>query len=459
MESLPPNRPETVIESVPAPETPLTHPASPHRRPWLPISVGAALLLAGLGVWRFWPAPRADAAASSQQSGPTPRPVEMTTLSMGTGTRPVQLLGQVVASQSVTVRAQADGVVQQIFVNVGDRVNAGQVLAKLDPAAQTLALSEARARLAQQRSQLARLQVGTRPEILAQRRATLKSAKAREQEAADNLRRLETLKKEGAIAERLVVEARSALEDARGARLAAEATLAEALAGPIQEEIAAQQANVAAAQAALNQASLTLERTQIRAVSAGTVQTRLVSVGDLIESGNPLLTLVAGNQREVFLELPEDLTGQVGPGTPIQLRARSLPQWRGKATLTSVVPVAEAGSRRQRVRVVLQNPPSQLLPGTSILGQLALPVQVAGGFVVSRDTLSHRQTQWQVVTVVDGKAKPIPVTLLADMGETVAITSPQLQAGQQIIVRGGDGLNAGMPVKIVTNPANPTPAN
>jgi multidrug efflux pump subunit AcrA (membrane-fusion protein) len=157
----------------------------------------------------------------------------------------------------------------------------------------------------------------------------------------------------------------------------------------------------------------------------------------------------------VFLELPEDLSGQVSPGTSIRLQARALPQWQGEATITSVVPIAESGSRRQRVRVVLTNPPGQLLPGMSIMGQLALPMRSAGGFVVSRDSLSRRQNQWLVVTVADGKAQPIPVRMVADMGETVAITSPALQAGQQIILRGGDGLNEGMPVKIVSGPKQP----
>jgi HlyD family secretion protein len=424
------------------------------RRPlWLGFGLGA-VLLGGTMIWRLWPAPQAEAAA---RSAPPPRPVEMTTLTLGAGNRPVQLLGQVVASQQATVRSQVEGVIQQMLVNAGDRVAPGQVIAVLDPATQTLAVAEARARLAQERSQLARLEVGTRPEVIAQRRAALQSAQAKEREAQDNLRRLRGLVREGAVAERLLVEAKAAADDAKGERLAATATLAEAVAGPIQEEIAAQKANVAAAQAALNQAQLGLERTQIRAITAGTVQTRALGVGDLARSGDAVLTLVAANGLEVFLELPEDLSGQVQPGTSIRLRARALPQWQGAATITSVVPVAEASSRRQRIRVVLSDSPPGLLPGMSIMGQLALPMRSPGGFVISRDALTRRQNQWLVFTVAENKAKPVPVQMIADMGETVVISSRNLQPGQQIVLRGGDGLNEGIPVKILRPQNEPSP--
>ncbi|WP_026734901.1 efflux RND transporter periplasmic adaptor subunit [Fischerella sp. PCC 9605] len=421
-----------------------------NRKPWLWLLLALSLTVNGIVLWRMLspggtPKP---AVAQQQPKAPPPRPVETVSLARGNATTSVSLLGQVEASQQSTIRAQTGGIVKEILVRPGDRVQRGMAIAILDDSDQQLAISRTRAELAQQRSNLARLEVGTRPEIIAQRQAALKSAKAREQEALDNLRRTTDLVKQGALSQRILVEATSAVDEARGQQLAAQAALAEAKAGPIQEEIAAQKANVAAAEASLNQAKLAQQRTRIISSDSGVVQTRHVSRGDLVENSDQIVTLVSGNALDIFLELPEELSGKVTPGMPIELTARALPQWKGRTKITAVVPAADAASRRQRVRVQLNNPPQGLLPGMAIAGNLIMPSNQPS-FVVSRDALTRQQNQWLVFTVADGKAKQLEVEMVADMGEKVAIYHPELRAGQQIVLRGGDGLSDGASVKVL----------
>jgi multidrug efflux pump subunit AcrA (membrane-fusion protein) len=390
-------------------------------------------------------APRSSVA---QQQGPPPKPIETISLATGSATRSIQLLGQVEATQQSTIRAQTSGIVKQISVQPGDRVKVGMAIALLDDTDQQLAISQARAQLAQQRSNLARLEVGTRPEIIAQRQAAVTSAKARELEARDNLKRTSDLVKEGALSQRLLVEAQAQLANIQGERLEAEAELAEAKAGPIQEEIAAQRANVEAAKANLAQAELARQRTRILASESGIVQTRHISNGDLVQSSGQIVTLVAGDRFDIFLELPEELSGKVTPGMTIDLTTRALPQWKQRATITAVVPSADTASRRQRVRVQINKPPSGLIPGMAIAGNLNMPSN-RSSFVVSRDALTRRQNEWLVFAVADGKAKQIPVEMVSDMGKNVAIYHPTLRTGQRIVLRGGDGLQDGAPVKIV----------
>lgn len=418
-------------------------------KPWLWVVLLLSVAANGVALWKvlspFEQTPEPVAAAA--QARP-PRPVEVTQLTRGNATRRIQLLGQVESPQRATIRAQTAGVITTVLKQAGDRVTPGMTIAVLDDADQKLALSQATAQLAQQRNNLARLEVGTRPEIIAQRQAAVRSAKAREQEAIDNLQRQAALVKEGAIAQRVLVQARTAVDDRKGERLEAEAELAEAQAGPTREEIEAQRASMAAATAAVNQAKLALERTQIKAGSGGVVSQRQVSPGDYVQSGGEILTLVAGERLDIFLELPENLSGQVASGSRVVLTARALPQWRGNATITGVVPSAEAASRRQRVRVRLDNPPEGLLPGMAISANLELPGNTPG-FVVSRDALTRRQNQWFVYGVENGKARQFEVEMVADMGEKVAISSPSndLEAGQSIVLKGGDGLRDGAAVK------------
>ena len=202
-----------------------------------------------------------------------------------------------------------------------------------------------------------------------------------------------------------------------------------------------------AAIAAVNQANLQIERTRIKATSGGVVLQRQVSPGDYLQIGGEIATLVAGERLDIFLELPEQLSGRVAAGTRVELTARALPQWRGNATITGVIPSAEAASRRQRVRVRLDNPPQGLLPGMAIAGNLQL-VANTEGFVVARDALTRRTDKWLLFAVENGKVKQLEVEMVADMGEKVAISGTGLKNGQTVVMRGGDGLRDGAKVKV-----------
>jgi RND family efflux transporter MFP subunit len=488
------------------------------KKPWIWVTTALAVTTSGVILWRMvLPQTNGAQSANAQSQGPPPRAVELTTLTPGNGVRQVQLIGQVEATEQATIRAQTSGVLREIRVQAGDRVLQNQVIARLDDADQQLALAEAQGQLAEAQGQLDRLEVGTRSEVISQRQAELRAAAAREQEARerlnglialqpkriaqrqselasaqaqerqalDNLQRTQPLAAEGAQSQRLLVEAESAADQARSERAGAEAaltetdvdsrqqiavaktalenamsersqiaaTLAEAKAGPTREELETQRARTRTAQAAVNQAKLALQRTQIRTTSDGVVQTRQVSPGDYVQANGAILTMIAGDRLDLFLELPEDLTGQVTPGLAIELTARALPNWQSRTTITAVVPTADAASRRQRVRVQLNNPPPELLPGMAIDGQLALPSNQPS-FVISRDALTQHQNQWLVFTVEQNQAKAIEVQKVADMGAKVAISNPQLQTGQSVVLVGGDGLRDGAPVKVIKPNAN-----
>ena len=422
-----------------------------NRKPWLTLLLLISIGINGIAFFRiFNPTRQAEKPAAATVKPRPPKAVEVTTRSRGNNTRNVQLLGQVESPQQATIKARTAGVVKEMLVQPGDRVRSGMTIAVLDNADQQLELSQARARLAQQRSELARLEVGTRPEIIAQRESAVKATRARETEAVDNLERRTRLVREGAIAQRLLVEARASVDNTRGERLEAQAELAEAKAGPTREVIEAQKANVAAAMSVVNQAKLASQRTNITASSGGVVLQRQVSPGDYLQNGGEIITLVAGDKLDIFLELPEQLSSQVAAGTRVELTARALPQWKGNATITGVVPTADAASRRQRVRVRLDNPPEGLLPGMAITGNLQLAANTEG-FVVSRDALTRKQDKWLVFAVDNGNVKQMEVEMVADMGQQVAISGDSLQEGQQIVLRGGDGLRDGAKVKVGGN--------
>ncbi|HAC63563.1 MAG TPA: hypothetical protein DCF68_08475 [Cyanothece sp. UBA12306] len=148
------------------------------------------LILGGsVGTWQIINPSTVPKAQTSTQT-PPPKPVETVTLSLGTGSRKFRLLGQVEAGKKATLNPQIDGIVQQILVKEGDRVKPGMTVAILDDADAKIALAEAKARLIQEKSNLAKLKAGTRTETIDQRKAELQAAQAREKEAQENLQSL-----------------------------------------------------------------------------------------------------------------------------------------------------------------------------------------------------------------------------------------------------------------------------
>ena len=409
------------------------------------------LLVSGMGLWQVFTSTTAPESQTSSSVTPA-KSVETIALKKGAGNREVRLLGQVEAGERATINPQIDGTVQRVLVREGDRVTAGTTIATLDDADPRLALAEAEARLAQEKSNLARLQVGTRPEIIAQRQAELDAAIAREVEAEDNLERVSSLTEEGALSQRALVEARTEANAATSEKFRVQAQLAEAQAGATQEEIDAQLGLVAAAQAAVKQAELGMERTQIKAAFSGIVQSRDVDPGDYVEVSDPLLTLVSDRSLDIFLEIPERLSGQVAPGMKVNLNARALPNWQQETEITAVIPTANTASRRQLVRVSLDNLSLGLLPGMAIQGNLILPVENENTFNVPRDALTRRGDNWLLFVVSDrNQAQQVTVEMVADLGQEVVIANPQLKVGQRVVVRGGDGLTDSAAVKVVNN--------
>jgi HlyD family secretion protein len=167
--------------------TPVTRPR--RKKLWSKILLSLLLIGAGIGVWRYLTPAKNTQTESAASIAPSATIVETIALQSGSGVKKVNLLGQIEPSARATIRSRTAGVVEQVMVQAGDRVTRGMTIAILDNADQNIALAEAQARLAQERSRLTRLQVGTRPEIIAQRQSELRSVQAREREAQDNLQR------------------------------------------------------------------------------------------------------------------------------------------------------------------------------------------------------------------------------------------------------------------------------
>jgi HlyD family secretion protein len=207
----------------------------------------------------------------------------------------------------------------------GELVAAGAELGRLDAADLTARRAQAAAQVAAAAARLAELEEGARPEEVAQAEAERLAAAERLADAERDLGRTRILLEGGAVSRESLDKAQTA-RDLAAARLAqAQAQAALVRSGPRDEQIAAQAAVVAQAQATLEAAEVALGRAVLRSPLSGVVTTRHREPGEVVAPGAPVLTLLDRDDRWVRVYIPEDRLGAVALGTNAVLRSDTFP--------------------------------------------------------------------------------------------------------------------------------------
>jgi HlyD family secretion protein len=270
---------------------------------------------------------------------------------------------------------QVPGMIDSIAVREGDRVAGGQVLAWLDRRELEARRRAAEAQVAAARARLRELESGFRSEEVEQGRAALRAAARRLVEAEREHQRNQRLHEGGAISRRQLDAAETALTVAQAERDRAAETLAVLERGPRVEQIAAQRALTAQAEAGLGQLDALLDQTIITAPFGGLVTARNREPGEIVGAGAPVLTLTDLNDRWIRIYVREDEVGRIAVGQEAWITADAYPDRRYAGQVVHIANEAEFTPRNvqtaaERVKLVyrvkvrvLQDPTWDLKPG------------------------------------------------------------------------------------------------
>ncbi|MBX6365038.1 MAG: HlyD family secretion protein [Gemmatimonadetes bacterium] len=250
------------------------------------------------------------------------------------------------------VLARVGAYVAEVRVEDNQEVKAGDTLVVLDD-------RDLRARLAQADADLAALKAAVGAEgrtgqavaQLAAARAAASAAQAAVEQARINAERAAAdLQRYRALAEKAIIS-RQQLDAAQAAADAAQAQLlaAQRNAQAAQDQVAsasagllAADAKVAAAEAARDQVLLQLSYTRITAPSDGLVAKKSVEVGQLVQPGQPLMSVVPLNDVWVVANLKETQVERVRPGDPVDIEVDAYPGHTFKGKVESVSPATGA---------------------------------------------------------------------------------------------------------------------
>ena len=209
---------------------------------------------------------------------------------------------------------QVPGRIEWIGPHEGERVKAGDTLARLDRSELIARRAQAQAQLGAANALLAELQAGARSEELAQAREAARVATERVADAQRDFDRVQRLLQGGAVAQEVFDKAKLALDVATAQRNQAQEQLKLVQAGPREERITAQRAMVAQGEAAIRQADAALENAVIRAPFAGLVAVRDREPGETVGAGAPVLTIVNLDDRWIRIYVSENEIGAVHIG-------------------------------------------------------------------------------------------------------------------------------------------------
>lgn len=209
---------------------------------------------------------------------------------------------------------QVAGRIEQIGVREGDRVQTGEELAYLDRAELEARRRAAEAQVAAARARLTELQRGYRREEIAQGRAALRAADQRLNDARRDLERMQNLFEGGAISQQALDDQRTALDLAEAEQEQAVEGLRILETGPRSEQITAQEAALAQAQATVAQTQAVLQHALITAPFAGLVTVRHREPGESVAPGTPVLTIMNPDDRWIRIYVREDAVGRVSIG-------------------------------------------------------------------------------------------------------------------------------------------------
>ncbi len=233
------------------------------------------------------------------------------------------------------------GRVEERLVTEGDKVKAGDLVAKLDSAELASIANQNRASLKEATAKLAELTAGSRAQEIQQAKANVNAQDADLEKVKKDYERAEVLYKNGAISTSQYDAARSAYDSRKALTRSAYETLSLVAEGPRKEDITMARHRVEQAAAALAASEQRLKDTEVYAPMPGIVLRKNVEPGETIAAGTPVVTLGDLQSPWIKVYVKEDKLGLVKLGQKAKITVDS---YKGKSydgTVTYISSEAE----------------------------------------------------------------------------------------------------------------------
>jgi len=263
--------------------------------------------------------------------------------------RSVEAVGTLDPNEEVTVSSLVEGTVEKLFVDLGDGVRTGQVIAELDTRELELAVHQQQAALQQE---LARLGLADADASVDEATTSqVRQAEATFEEARLRLDRTKKLAEQGVLAKQQLDEQQARYD------------VAEAAVRSSRETVQNIRATIAARKASLTLAEKKLADARVTAPISGFIKDRLVSEGQFLKSNSPVVNIVQNSPLKLRVDVPESAVAFVRAGRPVQFHVDAFPDRTFEGRISRISPSVDQQSRTLKIEALADNPAGVLKPG------------------------------------------------------------------------------------------------
>jgi RND family efflux transporter MFP subunit len=363
-------------------------------------ALGGFMLLAGglsLGAWGNYLQQREVMETAKQERDFVPS-LRVATVEASPGTVSVTLPGTTAAFATANIYARATGYIANRNVDIGDRVNAGDLLVQL-------AVPELDDQISQNQATLNQL------------KSALDQAEASRKLAEVTWGRDEPLVKKGWVT---LQQGDVDLQTLK-AREAA---------------VAVAQHNVTAQESLVRQLHQNRDYASVVAPFDGVITQRNVDVGSLVQgnatSGTFMFEIMQQDVIRVWVYVPQDAAFDVAPGIGAIVRVPELPDRDFPGTVTRIADALQSGTRTLLTEIDIPNPDGALTPGIYCTVELQIPRKTPS-LSVPADAIIFNRNGMQVAVVSKGKTEIRKVRVKRDLGTRLEVDTG-VTAGDQVIL-------------------------
>ena len=377
-------------------------------------AMGAFLLLTGgvaLGAWGYYSRQREVMATAEQERDFVPS-LRVATVAASSPVVSVTLPATTAAFTQANIYARATGFIGKRYVDIGDRVKQGELLAQLAV-----------------------------PEVddqISQNEATLNQYKSALEQAQASLRLAQ------------VTWGRDRPLVAQGWATQQQGTVDVQTQEAQEAAVAVAQANVAAQEKLLMTLRQNRDYASVVAPFNGVITQRNVDVGSLVQgnanTGTFLFEVMQRDVIRVFVYVPQDAAIGVTPGVDAIVRVPEIPNREFPGKVTRIADALQSGTRTLLTEIDIPNPDDALAPGVYCTVELKIP-RKAPSFIVPAEAIIFNRNGLQVVVVNDGRAEIRSLRVTRDFGTWVEADAG-VAAGEHVILNPPVNLVGGDKVQI-----------
>ncbi|NJK57613.1 MAG: efflux RND transporter periplasmic adaptor subunit [Pleurocapsa sp. SU_5_0] len=393
--------------------------------------------------------PPGDAQSESSRPQEKSLSVDIAVASLGSLEKDTEYVGTTFPVREVSLRSRIEGQLLDVAVDVGDRVEQGQVLARIDDSISASTVAEAEAEVAALQSEVASLEADVNDA-----RAQVEQAQLELRQAQSDAARTNQLFGQGAISEQEAELDRTAVGTAEQALRSAQQQVANR-----SSAVVAAQKRVAAQKALVAQEQQRQSFTVLNSPVTGSVLERVLEPGDLAQPGDEVLRLGDFSQIQVRVQISELELAGIRVGQMAQVQLDALPEKTFTGEVTQISLAADATARLIPVEVTIPNSDRRI--GRGLLARVNFGQQSDRNIVVPETAVqvasegakqNNSQSDTATIFILKREGKQATVTArkvkLGDRANSQVEILSGLEPGEKFVVRSSDNLQDGDRVRL-----------